>query len=371
MNKENNKMKKIKLECQDSIIQCLHYQRYILAISYNASSFLFKIGFYDIDDSFKFNFAIEFDHEQMYEQWKLYKTKCNTLFLIGYMNEYNGHLDKKENKKLGIFLLNIEKKTIDKKSVFNYNNFVEDKKDDKLFIENHEAIFSYDFKTNTSKEKQIEKIVDCKYLEIHKLFLVDEYLLFITLQEYVKWTFGISKTVIIDKNLNIINKIETEPYEFCFADFNCFGFYNFIKGFIPISEDTYYLSYEESTNCNFSKIHLKGNENLFNDDDKDKFMDLFDEVTIKLNEKVGNFISLFSLNEEKFVINFKPNTFYIFNSKNLELITKLEAEIPSDNFDEQNRFEPKHKLFSFELKEIYYEIFYSFGKNELLYITNK
>ena len=69
------------------------------------------------------------------------------------------YLVKNEDKNFGIYLINIEKRTIRKKSSFKYNYFVENKKEDKLYIVNDEAIIAYDFKLNTQKEKKIKLFV--------------------------------------------------------------------------------------------------------------------------------------------------------------------------------------------------------------------
>ena len=101
---------------------------------------------------------MDFNPEKLYEQWKFYYTKDKQLFLIGYSKEYKDYLVRNENKKLGIYLLDIDKRIIKKESSFNYNHFIENKKEDKLYVLNDEAIIAYYFKTNTQIEKKNKTI---------------------------------------------------------------------------------------------------------------------------------------------------------------------------------------------------------------------
>ena len=124
MSREKKPEIKAKLEFKDKIVNFLHFKEYIIAIPYNSH----KISFYDINNSMKISFTMDFNPDKLYEQWKIFTTKKNELFLIGYFGERYHVLN--ENRNLGIYLLNIEKKTIEKKASFNYNHFVQDKKED-------------------------------------------------------------------------------------------------------------------------------------------------------------------------------------------------------------------------------------------------
>ena len=159
-NKEKNIKLKIKLECNESnkIIQYLPFQKNILTISYEIPEGLTKITYYSINNySLESSFSIKFKNEHIFDKWQIHETKNNKLYLIGSMNEFEGDMKKKKNKKLGIFLLDIAKRNIEKKNFFKYNLFILDKKEDKIFLTNNGSIISYNLQTNISKIKSIKQ----------------------------------------------------------------------------------------------------------------------------------------------------------------------------------------------------------------------
>lgn len=171
---------KNKLEFKDESLKFLNFENYIIVISRDSN----KIDFYNVDDSLKKSFTIEFTQDTSYDQWKLYFTKDKQLFLIGYFNEFKDFFVFKENRSLGIYLLNLEKRTIEKKTSFNYKYFVENQKDDKLYIVDDEVLIAYDFKSNTHIEKK-EKILN--EIKAKKLIFADDYLLLLSMVEIQKW----------------------------------------------------------------------------------------------------------------------------------------------------------------------------------------
>ena len=376
MNREKKPEIKAKLEFKDKIVNFLHFKEYIIAIPYNSN----KISFYDINNSLKISFTMDFNQDKLYEQWKIFTTKNNELFLIGYFREYKDYLVLNENKNLGIYLLNIEKKTIEKKASFNYNHFVQDKKEDKLYIINNKSIIAYNFITNTSNIKDIE------YSSNHrqKFILVDDYLLLFTLVEVARWIFGFSEVFMIDKHFENIIQKELDPFQLPLYDFGYFD--NFKNSFQQITDNIFFInsdSYGDSTNIELLEIRLKGNENILNDIDYEKLENVFIERSI--NIKDGGISSLYSLDDEKFVINNNNNKFYVCDAKNLKKITKMELNLQLNNIleakprikfiefnDEKgNYWEFENKILLFKLKGPYYEFYYLSVKNELLYITNK
>lgn len=324
----------------------------------------------------KISFTIDFNKDKLYEQWKIYTTKNNELFLIGYYREYKDNLVLNENKNLGIYLLNIEKKTIEKKASFNYNHFVQDKKEDKLYIIYNKSIIAYNFITNTSNIKEIEYSSNDK----QKFILVDDYLLLITLMEITKWMFGISEVFMIDKHFENIIQKELDPYQSPLYDFGYFD--NFKNSFQQITDNIFFIN-SDSTYIELLEIRLKGNENILNDKDYEKMEKVFIEHSINIQD--GGKSSLYSLDEEKFVINNNNNKFYVCDAKNLKKITKMELNLQLNNIleaepkikyipfknEKDNNWEFENKILFLKMNGPYYEFYYFSLKNELLYITNK
>ena len=92
MNREKKPEIKAKLEFKDKIVNFLHFKEYIIAIPYNSH----KISFYDINNSMKISFTMDFNPDKLYEQWKIFTTKKkriisnirNTIIIIGYKSKF-------------------------------------------------------------------------------------------------------------------------------------------------------------------------------------------------------------------------------------------------------------------------------------------
>lgn len=359
----------VKLENTDKMIQYIPYHKDMITISYNEFKGITTASFYNINNhSLTFSFSIEFNNSQIYDQWQIYNSKINTLYLIGYMNEYKEFLEKKENKKLGIFLLDISKRNIEKIRSYKYNHFIIDKNTDKIFITNNGAIIAYDFGTNISKEKSIKQTQTF----YEKFILVGDWVLLLKMQEVLKWMIGVKETIIVDKNLaNIIRK-KTKPYEFFIGDYNCYGFINYKESFVKISDNKYFIYFDncsDGINFYFSEINIKGNEHILTDEKK--LPDLFDEKVLEIKEKITFNISLISLDDKNFVINLDNNIFYICDAENLTTKTKIDLNLPLNNSIQNNKIEEKDKLLSVKIQGGYYEFIFITKNNEIKFISNK
>ena len=275
-NKEKNIKLKIKLESNESnkIIQYLPFQKNILTISYEIPEGLTKITYYSINNySLESSFSIKFKNEHIFDKWQIHETKNNKLYLIGSMNEFEGDMMKKNNKKLGIFLLDITKRNIEKKNSFKYNLFILDKKEDKIFLTNNGSIISYNLLTNISKIKAVKQ----NETFFQRFLSIQNYLLLINMTDLYKWVFGVKEIIIIDKNLENKIRKNLKPYKIAIGFFEDYSSYNYKRGFVKISDNKYYICHE-GTYFSFLEINLKGNEHVFND--VKKLPELFD------NEKI-------------------------------------------------------------------------------------
>ena len=350
---------KKKLEFNDESLKFLNFKKYIIAISRDFQ----KIDFYDVNDSLKKSFTIEFIQDTSYDQWKIYFTKDKQLFLIGYFNEFKDFFVFKENRNLGIYLLNIEKRTIEKKTSFNYKYFVENQKDDKLYIVDDEVLIAYDFKSNTQIEKK-EKILN--KTKAKKLVFVDDYLLLLNMVEIQKWFYSINEVIFIDKNFEkIIKKTTSDPFEdgayyFDFENYDCFG--NFKKDFQPISDNLFFTGSVDN-NEKFLTVKFK-KENILNDGSNNVWEELFDNPEMYVKSNRDN-ISLYILEDKRFLLNFNNNIFYLYNLNDLKIITKMEVNLQKENIIK------KGQLLLCKIRGNYYDLYYVSQNNELLYITNK
>ena len=188
---------------------------------------------------------------------------------------------------------------------------------------------------------------------------MDDYIVLMTIVEVQKWIFSISEVLFIDKNFEKIIKKNTNPFvsPVEFFDFECFN--NFQKDFQQISDNIFYKNDQE-----FLEIKLNGKENILNDKDNNNLEELFNEHLLYIKDERTN-ISLHILDGKKFLINANNNNFYICNSKDLKIITKLEI-----NLQLNNQYK-NAQLLLFKMEGGYYELYYISQNNELLYITNK
>ena len=262
-------------------------------------------------------------------------------------------------------MLNIEKRTIEKKTSFNYEYFVENKKDDKLYIVDDEVLIAYDFKSNTHIEKK-EKILNKN--KAKKLIFVDDYLLLLTMVEIQRWEFSISEVIFIDKHFEkIIIKTNSDPFEdgayyFDFYYFDCFG--NFQKDFQRISDNLFFIAGTKDNLDKFLTIKLKGKENILNDGGNNSWTKLFDNPEMYVNSNLDN-MSLYILDDKRFLLNFNNNIFYQYNLNDLKTITKMKLNLQKENIIN------KGQLLFCKITGTSYDLYYLSQNNELLYITNK
>ena len=371
-NKEKNIKLKIKIENNESnqLIQYLPFKKNILTISYEIPQGLTNISFYCINNySLESSYAIKFKNEQIYDKWQIHETKDNKIYLIGYMNEFEALLKEKNNKKLGIFSLDNAQKNIEKIITFEYNHFILDKKEDKIFLTDNQSVTSYDLISNVTKIKNIEQteIFYQKFLSIQK------YLLLINMTEVSKWLLGVYEIIIIDKNLeNIIKKI-IKPHELIIGDFNHYGFYNYKKGFVKISDNKYYICQEGRDFC-FLEINLNGNEDVFNNEEK--LPDLFnDDKKITIKENKAKNISVCPLDERYFTINLDNSIFYLCDAEILEINSIFNVDLPllkSIGNNQNNDLDSEdEKLLSIKFTGPYYEFICVNENNEILFISNQ
>ena len=247
-NKEKNIKLKIKIENNESnqLIQYLPFKKNILTISYEIPQGLTNISFYCINNySLESSYAIKFKNEQIYDKWQIHETKDNKIYLIGYMNEFEALLKEKNNKKLGIFSLDNAQKNIEKIITFEYNHFILDKKEDKIFLTDNQSVTSYDLISNVTKIKNIEQ-TETFY---QKFLSIQKYLLLINMTEVSKWLLGVYEIIIIDKNLENKTRKFLNPIKYFIGDFEDYCYYNYKNGFVKISDNKYYISYESNFFC--------------------------------------------------------------------------------------------------------------------------
>ena len=97
MNKQINQKLISNIEDKDKITQYLYFQNYIIAISSNMSPNLNKISFYNISNS-PSSICLGSTNIPIFDKYDLHQTKNKSLFLIGYMNEFQDYLKKKKTK---------------------------------------------------------------------------------------------------------------------------------------------------------------------------------------------------------------------------------------------------------------------------------
>ena len=371
-NKEKNIKLKIKLESNESnkIIQYVPLQKNILTISYEIPQGLTKITYYSINNySLESSFSIKFKNEHIFDKWQIHETKNNKLYLIGYMNEFEGDMMKKNNKKLGIFLLDITKRNIEKKNSFKYNLFILDKKEDKIFLTNNGSIISYNLLTNISKIKAVKQ----NETFFQRFLSIQNYLLLINMTDLYKWVLGVKEIIIIDKNLENKIRKNLKPNKIAIGFFEGYSYYNYKKGFVKISDNKYFICHE-GTYFSFLEINLKGNEHVFND--VKKLPELFDnEKIISIKNANAKNSTVCPLDEKYFLINFDNSIFYLCDVEKFEINFKYNVNLPllktiGNNHNNELEIEDE-KLLSIKIKGPYYEFICVNKENEILYISNK
>ena len=152
MKTDNNTQNKLQIRAKFNIatnMEFLLYKKYIISVSNEGN----RVNFYDMR-TFKRKFYLKrkrHENNFYHEKWKLFLTKDHKVFLLGYQNEPEDFFsDENTDKKLDIYLLKIGQRKCVKKESFTYYKFIEDAKDDKLYILTDLGIFQYDFITGIS-----------------------------------------------------------------------------------------------------------------------------------------------------------------------------------------------------------------------------
>ena len=113
---------------------------------------IIELNFYNIK-TFKKEFTIKNEVEKLpsHSYFKLFYSKGKTMYLLGYTEHVFNNVFKYPSK-LVIFELIIKEKKIIKKAVFtNYVNFIDDLKDDKIYLLSSNKIMVYDFSKKNNK----------------------------------------------------------------------------------------------------------------------------------------------------------------------------------------------------------------------------
>lgn len=276
---------------------------------------------------------------------------------------------------LGIYLLNIEEKSIIQKAYFTYYLFVENKKIDTLYIYNKKSIIIYDFMTNTSKEKIID--VNIRHSSSEKLFLIGDNLILTFVDVVCGWTWSFTHIFILDKDCEIIK--QKNIYIPFYFDLDNIIFLE--NSFQLISNNKFFINsitFTDFISINFAEINLKDNENLLNKKDEElKNIIIGHEIKIpgERNLSFNLNISLHPLNDKKLVINFDDNNFYMLDIQNMQIITKMKINLQLNKLVEENNYSDsfidKILFFKMNKKNDCYEIYYNSNHKEILYITNK
>ena len=93
-----------------------------------------------------------------------------------------------------------------------------------------------------------------------------------------------------------------------------------IKDLQQISDNVFYINDDQE----FLEIKLKEKENILNDKDNKNCEDIFNSHVIHINDKITN---IHILDDKNFLINFNNNTFYLCNSNDLKIITKIKLNL--------------------------------------------
>ena len=256
--------------------QWLCYKNYIISIKIltspegpiNMSNYNLELDFYD-NKSFKRvltlrnekkEFPIEIKENKLsnntnisqYDNFKLFNSN-QKLYLFGYTEHiFNCVLSKPST--LGIFELNIEDKKLDKKiSFFDYVNFLDNEKDNKIYFLLKDGIMIYDLSTNNYNK--IEFKFPGSY---RKLILVDDYILILSMDIFLSKYNHKLYASIFDKNLKPLRTYDNNTIVLSnYFEYN----YNTVDYFTPISENLFLLE-TDNNSINIAELRIKGKEKL-------------------------------------------------------------------------------------------------------------
>ena len=330
MKTDNNTQNKLQLRAKLNIatnMEFLLYKKYIISVSIEGN----RVNFYDMR-TFKRKFYLKRKrHEKNFyhEKWKLFLTKDHKVFLLGYENEPEGFFSyENKNKKLDIYLLKIGQRKCVKKESFTYYKFIEDAKDDKLYILTEMGIIQYDFITGISNDLFI--IINLpNYHRWAKFFIINNYFFIVYLQEVSKWIF-LEFCNIIDKNLGQIKCLCLSPKFYYEAD-NCYYSKDF---FVQISDNFFSIYSQEkaqTTSIVFSELGI--NEKIFQEINDDNVFDdllLLNEKELKIAE-TGK-MDIYPINTKNCGISFNYSNYYIIELSNMDIISKIEIKLKDEFF---------------------------------------
>ena len=266
----------IQLTLEKDNKQLLCYKNYIISIklltfpesSINLSNNNLELDFYD-NKTFKRvltlkserkEFPIEVKENKIseninkinYGNFKLFNSN-HKLYLFGY-TEHTFNCVLSKSSALGIFELNINEKKLEKKiSFFDYVNFIDNEKDNKIYFLLNEGIMIYELSTNNKVKIKFNYPGAYK-----KLILVDDYILILSMDIFLSKYNHKLYASIFDKNLrplriNDNNTIILSNY----FEYN----YNTKDYFTPVSENLFLLE-TDNNNINIGEFRIKGKEKL-------------------------------------------------------------------------------------------------------------
>ena len=379
--------------------QWLYYKNYIISANFIKNNLL--IDLYDTQN-FKRVLTLKYEEEKYptlitqnnidentnlspYDNFKLFHSN-QKLYLFGYTEHiFNCVLSKPTE--LGIFEMNIEDKTLDKKTSFsNYINFIDNEKDNKIYFLFNDGIMIYDFSTNNQN-----RIIYRYPGPYKKLILVEDYIVILSMDIFLYKSNHKLYISIFDKNLQSLrpynnNIIVLDNY----FEYN----YNTIDYFIPISERLFLLE-TDYNNINIAEFGIKGRENLlkscrekegdygaieyeFNNHNEDGHIpllndkinigteDLIDYVfkkhKISIKEEVKNIYPCFQcyfLNND--VLGIAGKDIYIYNISSLKPIIKLKLPF--------NAFEQHLSIIKYQEKNDKYKLYLG-NKKRMILLTS-
>ena len=330
MKTENKAQNKLQVRAKLNIaknMEFLLYKKYIISISLEGN----KVDFYDMR-TFKRKFYLKrkrHENNFYHEKWKLFFTKDHKVFLLGYQNEpEDGFFDENTDKILDIYLLKIGQRKCVKKKSFTYYKFIEDEKDDKLYILTEMGIIQYDFITGISNDHNISIYLPF-FRRWAKFFLINNYFLIVYLQEVSRWTF-LEYCYIIDKNSGKAkNLCLSSEYYYDMDDY-----LNSRDFFVQITDNffsIYSKKNDQITSIFFSELGM--NEKTFqeiNDDNEYDNLLLLNEKELKIAE-TGK-MDIYPINKKRCGIVFKCVSYYIIELQNMNIIAKIEIKFKDELF---------------------------------------
>lgn len=341
-NKAQNKLQiRAKLNTSKNM-EFLLYKKYIISVSNEGN----RVDFYDMR-TFKRKFYLKrkrHENNFYHEKWKLFFTKDHKVFLLGYQNEpEDGFFDESEDKILDIYLLKIGQRKCVKNKSFTYYKFIEDEKDDKLYILTTTGIIQYDFISGISNDLNIS--IDLSIFQRWaKFFIINNYFFIIYLQEVSRWIF-LEYCYIIDKNLGKAkNLCLSSEYYYDFDD------YLYSRDFFVQITDNFFSIYsqqkDQTTSIIFSELGM--NEKKFqeiNDDNEYDNLLLLNEKELKFAE-TGK-MNIYPINKKRCGIVFKCENYYLIELPNMDIIAKIKIKFKDELFllkfiEDGNK---KYKLF--------------------------